>query len=212
MVCIICYDTLFCTLVADSPDTATTTDDSNRIAALSCGHTFHLECIKAWATRVPNFSCPICNVRQSGSVIPLFIEFDGENSANGAYISLERGQQCTGDGSTSIEYQNTSARELTECLVAKCKDLEAKTKILETEVYEKNNRVKGGQATIDKLTERVTHLRNRETELVTLSQRHKFRIRKLQATFNALKRRIGRMDSATSNSGAVQLYPDVINI
>ncbi|KAJ2046987.1 hypothetical protein H4S04_004723 [Coemansia sp. S16] len=81
MACAICFDLLFRSSAVNKPNASTTHTSKDRIAALSCGHTFHLECIKSWERRITIMNCPICSVRHVGSILTLFIEPDVEHKS-----------------------------------------------------------------------------------------------------------------------------------
>ncbi|KAJ2335967.1 hypothetical protein GGI00_001086, partial [Coemansia sp. RSA 2681] len=145
----------------DESSSASAPSKVNRIAALSCGHTFHLECVEEWRSRVASLNCFLCNIRHIGPIIPLFIDF--------------------------------------------AEELEAKGASLQTRLNEKDKQLKERQATIKELREKVVHLQARESELMTLSKRHKVRMRRLQNMVDILKKSITKADGPARSSDVVNM-------
>ncbi|KAJ2056691.1 hypothetical protein GGI17_006060, partial [Coemansia sp. S146] len=191
----------------DNPHAATTHAETFRIAALSCGHTFHLECIKSWETRMAAITCPMCNIRQVGSITPLFIEYDGASRHND---SLERDEVYSSDSSLHFEYQDKFTADVNSYLTSRCRELQEMVTAIQLEADEKSDRLDKGQATIDELRENVAHLEGRERELMALSRRHKLRMRRLQIMNDILDRNITRMDEASGNDDVVHLSPETV--
>ncbi|KAJ2620095.1 hypothetical protein GGF44_005553 [Coemansia sp. RSA 1694] len=96
MVCVICFGSLFDALAKeDEPSTSSTSinnsSNNDRVAALSCGHTFHLECINLWRNSSLNANCPMCNVCHVGSILTLHIECDLDHVTSSEEDDLELG-------------------------------------------------------------------------------------------------------------------------
>ncbi|KAJ1924912.1 hypothetical protein GGI09_000817 [Coemansia sp. S100] len=203
MVCVICFDTLFPTAVEDDSHAANTPAEPSRIAALGCGHTFHLECIKSWETRMAAIACPMCNVPQVGTIIPLFIEYDGDRDTNRQTSGLEQYDEYNEDAYIYTEYQNKYRKDVNSCLATRCKELMELVTALQVVADEKTESLDERQATIDELTERVEHLESRERELMALLRRHKLRMRRLQIMNKILDRNVARMEEAPSDNDVV---------
>ncbi|KAJ2001702.1 hypothetical protein GGI06_005799 [Coemansia sp. S85] len=194
MVCVICFDSLFHTPVEYDPQTTAILTDSSRIAALHCGHTFHLECIRSWEARMGTITCPMCNVPHPGPAIPLLIEYDGERDVNCRSGSREQSQ----------EHPQRPSQ------VAKCPSrLTAGTaKELRVQVEEVNKCLEELKTKAEGLTLRIGLLEEREEELVAHVKRYKFRMRQMQAKLSVMKNRSASPDSSSS----VHIQPDVVII
>ncbi|KAJ2103406.1 hypothetical protein IW146_008879 [Coemansia sp. RSA 922] len=210
MVCVICFDTLFPTAVEDDSHAANTPAEPSRIAALGCGHTFHLECIKSWESRMAAITCPMCNVRQVGTIIPLFIEYDGDRDINHQNSGLEQDDEYNEDAYLYTKYQNKYRKDVNSCLASRCKELMELVTALQVVADEKTESLDERQATIDELTERVEHLESRERELMALLRRHKLRMRRLQIMNKILDRNVARMEEGPSDDDVMLVPPDTV--
>ncbi|KAJ2488752.1 hypothetical protein IWW37_004555 [Coemansia sp. RSA 2050] len=79
MVCVLCFRLFSEGLPNDDNDDSSSGSESTNastIAALSCGHIFHLVCITLWQNRETNTVCPRCNSSHLGLVLVLHTETD----------------------------------------------------------------------------------------------------------------------------------------
>ncbi|KAJ2886702.1 hypothetical protein H4R27_000491 [Coemansia aciculifera] len=155
-------------------------------------------------------TCPMCNVRQVGSIIPLFIEYDGKRDGSRHNDSLEQDEVYSDDSSLYTEYQDKFTADVNSYLATRCKELQEMVTAIQLEADEKSDRLNEGQATIDELRERVAHLEGRERDLMALSRRHKLRMRRLQIKNDTLGHNIARMDEASGNDDIVHLSPETV--
>ncbi|KAJ2840296.1 hypothetical protein FBU31_000532 [Coemansia sp. 'formosensis'] len=186
MVCILCYDYLFGSLVTDIPGTNTT----RRVGALSCGHTFHLECIASWLEDVLNTRCPVCSVNHNGTILPLRIECDLDHVAND--------KQVIGDKLKTAELLCNSSLDSAEQQEALYRDLETKAADLQIKLDEKRVPLKRMQATLTELSKKIKSLENQEKELSALSARHKANIQGLQSALELKDKTIARLKQKIS--------------
>ncbi|KAJ1822279.1 hypothetical protein GGH91_001852 [Coemansia sp. RSA 2671] len=192
MVCVLCYDFLFDSLVRDAPSTS----KIRRVAALSCGHTFHLECITTCLNNALNTNCPVCNAAHAGSILTLHIECDRDHIASDRRTydnPLREAQLLCNSSLDSAEQQE-----------ARCKVLEAKMAALQMELDEKAKPLKEIKAKLAGLYKKIAFLESQEKELSTLADRHKVNIQGLQGALELknqaiarLKKKIGEQEAET---------------
>ncbi|KAJ2326611.1 hypothetical protein GGI00_004697 [Coemansia sp. RSA 2681] len=187
MVCVLCYDLLFGSLARD--DQAS----SRRIAALSCGHTFHLECITLWCAESAYTACPKCNVRDAGPILALHVERDLDHVAYDESSGL-----ATDSPLQAAELLCNSSLDSAEQQEIRYKELEAKTAALQTKLDETNGQLKRVQTDTGALYKNLARLGDREKELSTLSERHKASIHGLHSALELGKQTIARLEETIS--------------
>ncbi|KAJ2491210.1 hypothetical protein IWW37_002462 [Coemansia sp. RSA 2050] len=190
MVCILCYGYLFGSLVRDIPSAS----KISRVAALACGHTFHLECITMCLNNAVNARCPVCNAPHAGSILTLHIECDRDHIANDKHTygdPLGEAKRLCNPSLDSAEQQEV-----------RFKRLEAKTAALQMELDEKAKPLKEIQAKLKGLYKKVAFLEGQEKELSTLAERHKVNIQGLQGALELKNRTIARLKKRISEQEA----------
>ncbi|KAJ2882576.1 hypothetical protein H4R27_003359 [Coemansia aciculifera] len=194
MVCAICLDDLFSTLAKSDPAASNTLGDDDRIAALSCGHTFHLECTALWRTNSFNMNCPMCNVLHIGPILTLHIECDLDHVADHESDSLGLERLSINDPLRVAESLCNSSLDQADQQAAKYKELEAKAAALKIELNEKSKRFRRKQAIDSSLTRKAIRVESRVKELSTLSERHRANIHGLQNALNLKKQVIADLE------------------
>ncbi|KAJ2256607.1 hypothetical protein GGI13_001139 [Coemansia sp. RSA 455] len=169
-----------------------------------------MECIKSWESRMAAITCPMCNVPQVGTIIPLFIEYDGDRDTNHQNSGLEQDDEYSKNTYLYTEYQNKYQKDVNSCLATRCKELMELVAALQGMADENTDILNKRQATIDELTERVEHLESRERELMALLRRHKLRMRRLQIMNKILDRNVARMEEGPSEDDVVLVPPDTV--
>ncbi|KAJ2075202.1 hypothetical protein GGI03_000684 [Coemansia sp. RSA 2337] len=152
----------------------------------------------------------MCNVPQVGTIIPLFIEYDGDHDTNRHNGGLEQDDGYNKNTYLYTEYQNKYKKDVNSCLATRCKELKELVTALQVVADENTDHLNKRQATIDELTERVEHLESRERELMALLRRHKLRMRRLQIMNKILDRNVARMEEAPSDNDVVLMPPDTV--
>ncbi|KAJ2015155.1 hypothetical protein GGI14_004445 [Coemansia sp. S680] len=179
MVCTLCYDLLFGFLVDGVPSTSNT----GRIAALSCGHTFHFDCVALWLYNSVNKECPVCKAYHSGPILKLHIECDLDHVANGLIDDqLWAAELLCNLSLDSAEQQEVEYREL-----------ETKMAALQVKLDETTGPLKTMEAKLRALHKKMALLETREKELSTLSARHKVNIQGLNGALELKDRNIARL-------------------
>ncbi|KAJ2743244.1 hypothetical protein GGI20_003902 [Coemansia sp. BCRC 34301] len=160
---------------------------NNSVAALSCGHTFCLECIDLWRNSSANANCPMCNIAHSGPVLALHIECDLVHATDTQNDDLGLGNL------TIAEMVCNSSLDFAEQQKAKYKELEAKVKTLETELDEKSKRLERKKRITRSVANKVARLEEREKEMALISERHKGHIRGLQVGLERKKQTVAAL-------------------
>ncbi|KAJ2746438.1 hypothetical protein GGI20_001356 [Coemansia sp. BCRC 34301] len=182
MVCVICYNSLFGGFSGDEPSAgSTSTSPDKKIAALSCGHTFHLACVTEWLGRAGNRSCPLCKAQQYGPALALEIACHRKHVAD-----EQRGDQGLGE---------LDIRDQTEY-----NELEAKVAALQIGLEEMNKTLKNVRLTDDKLYSRLAYLEKRENDPSTLSERHIVHIHNLQTALGLKQQAIVELEDRVHES------------
>ncbi|KAJ2873374.1 hypothetical protein GGH93_003274 [Coemansia aciculifera] len=149
MVCVLCRDFLFGFLVKDESGTSNT----RRIAALNCGHTFHLDCITLWLDNDENTKCPMCSAYPVGPILALYIKCDMDHVVNDKLIDYSL---------WAIKQQE-----------AYCMELEVKMAALRIKSHENVEPLRKIQARLTEVHKNITLLETQENELSTLSESHR---------------------------------------
>ncbi|KAJ2058009.1 hypothetical protein GGH13_007213 [Coemansia sp. S155-1] len=183
MVCVICCDFLFRTLAGNEPSTSSTPTSNNQIAALRCGHTFHLECITSWHSHDNNMSCPLCKARHFGPILKLQIGCDRKHVADQECDDLRFGRL-----SINNQVRTTEQRE------SKYNELEADVPALQTELDKKDDLLKKRKESDSKIYLRLARLDKQEEELSALSVAHKAHIRCLINSLDQKKQTIAELE------------------
>ncbi|KAJ2062156.1 hypothetical protein GGI17_002616 [Coemansia sp. S146] len=166
MVCVICCDLLFRALAKDEPSTSSVPTNYNRIAALTCGHTFHLECITSWHSHDDNTSCPLCKARHFGPILQLQIECDRKHVTDQKCGNLGCDRFSINDQATAAEQQESKYNEL-----------EATVAALHMKLDEKNDLLKKWKNSESNIYVRLARLDKLEDKLSVRSETHKAHIR-----------------------------------
>ncbi|KAJ2113733.1 hypothetical protein IW146_003627, partial [Coemansia sp. RSA 922] len=164
----------------------------------------------SWETRMAAITCPMCNVPQVGTIIPLFIEYDGDRDTNRQTSGLEQDDGYNEDAYLYTEYQNKYTKDVNSCLATRCKELMELVTALQVMADEKTDSLDERQATVNELTERVENLESRERELMALLRRHKLRMRRLQIMNKILDRNVARMEETPSDNDIVLVPQDTV--
>ncbi|KAJ2871506.1 hypothetical protein GGH93_004763 [Coemansia aciculifera] len=183
MVCVICCDLLFRTLAGDEPSTSSVPTNNNQIAALTCGHTFHLECITSWHSHDDNMSCPLCKARHFGPILQLHIECDRKHVADKECGNLGRNRLFINDQATAAEQQESKYNEL-----------EATVAALQMKLDEKTDLIKKWKKSESRIYVRLARLDKLEDKLNVLSEAHKAHIRCLLNKLDLKKRTIAELE------------------
>ncbi|KAJ2041341.1 hypothetical protein GGI03_000353 [Coemansia sp. RSA 2337] len=161
MVCAICLDNLFSTLAMNNPSTTSALGDDNRIAALSCGHTFHLECTTLWRANSLNMNCPMCNVLHIGPFLTLHIECDLKHVTDQDEDTLGLEGLSISDPLRVAESQCNLPLDQADQQATKHRELEAKAAAIKVKLDEKSKRLRRKQAIESALTKKVILVENR---------------------------------------------------
>ncbi|KAJ2890668.1 hypothetical protein IWW38_004007 [Coemansia aciculifera] len=151
MVCIICYDLLFGSFARDEPGSSDAQGKRRRIAALSCGHTFHLECIGLQVDPYTFVTCPKCKLRNTGPILTLHTDCDMEHVVYGSGISAE-------NRLLHAELLCNSSLDSAEQQEAKYKALEASIARLQAKLDETSAAFKKARIESDAIHVKVTLL------------------------------------------------------
>ncbi|KAJ2838310.1 hypothetical protein FBU31_000952 [Coemansia sp. 'formosensis'] len=194
MVCAICLDNLFNISAEIDTTTSNTLGDDNRIAALSCGHTFHLECTTLWHESSHNMNCPMCNVQHIGSILALHIECDLDHAVDQGMGGLGLERLTISDPLGVAELLCKTSLNLADEQAIKHKELEAKAAALKIELDEKNKRLMRKQAIARFLTNKAIRLESQVKGLNTLTERHRSHLHSLQDALNLKKQVIAELE------------------
>ncbi|KAJ2899451.1 hypothetical protein IWW38_000972 [Coemansia aciculifera] len=211
MVCAICFGSLFDSASYDESDARDNNNDNtdtvSQVAALSCGHTFHLECINLWLTSGGgiNMNCPMCNVDHVGSVLALHIECDLEHVVSDITDDLGLGNLAISDPLRDAESLCNSSLDLAEQQQAKYAALQAKARTLQVELNQKKKQLQHKLAVTKGVTKKAERLEDQAKELVLLSERHKVHILSLQRALDLKKQDIAGLEDQIRNNAAVGL-------
>ncbi|KAJ2742656.1 hypothetical protein GGI20_004321 [Coemansia sp. BCRC 34301] len=131
MACVICFNPLSDS--ANELGSSSSANDGAPIAALSCGHVFHLPCITLWQKRGTGDSCPFCDSRHLGLVLVLHIEHQNGHVLNKVNGSVETANDKADEGDSGcLPYKallNSAALH-----AANCRDLEKENTVLRMEM------------------------------------------------------------------------------
>ncbi|KAJ2493543.1 hypothetical protein IWW37_000409 [Coemansia sp. RSA 2050] len=207
MVCAICLDALFAAPTKSDTVAPFTLGggSSECIVALSCGHTFHLECTELWRASSLNRNCPMCNVEHFGPALLLHIECDLDHVSDRDDSSLGMERLAIGDPLTGAQSLCEASMDLAIMQAAKQKRLEAKAAGMEIELSTKSKRLVKKQGTSLSLARRVGHLEDRVRGLSALSKRHKAQILELQNALSHRKRTIAGLERQVRGVGRAQV-------
>ncbi|KAJ2815120.1 hypothetical protein FBU31_007049 [Coemansia sp. 'formosensis'] len=194
MVCVICCDSLFGAL-RDEPDTSSAPASNNRIAALRCGHTFHLECIASWHNHDNGKSCPLCKAQYVGPVLKLHVECDRKHVADHIRGDLGPGKISINDRATAAGPQCDLLLKPARRQELEYEELEAMVAALQIELDENNDLLKGLKESDNGIYVKLARLDKRGNELKSLSLAHKAHIRSLQAALDLKKQIIAELEN-----------------
>ncbi|KAJ2044331.1 hypothetical protein GGI03_004185 [Coemansia sp. RSA 2337] len=138
------------------PDEESSSDSAGNnggaIAALSCGHVFHLTCITSWDKRNTDTTCPYCNARHLGLVLVLHIEYHKDHVLN---------RDCD-DTETNESDQHEKVKEAIT--------LQKENTLLKLAIDAKDNRLHEKQGIISDLYKELTALEHKVEELELISK------------------------------------------
>ncbi|KAJ1645139.1 hypothetical protein LPJ64_003246 [Coemansia asiatica] len=80
MACSICLESLIKKASRSSRQRNTEEDGNAKVSALCCGHTFHSTCIVSWLASKTVPSCPLCNKRQTGQPLTIYLPIDEDDT------------------------------------------------------------------------------------------------------------------------------------
>ncbi|KAJ1912557.1 hypothetical protein GGI13_000746 [Coemansia sp. RSA 455] len=158
------------------PDEESSSDSAGNnggaIAALSCGHVFHLTCITSWDKRNTDTTCPYCNARHLGLVLVLHIEYHKDHVLN---------RDCD-DTETNESDQHEKVKEAISQLPYKAllnsvkmhasnwQALQKENTLLKLAIDAKDNRLHEKQGIISDLYKELTALEHKVEELELISK------------------------------------------
>ncbi|KAJ2012498.1 hypothetical protein GGI06_004135 [Coemansia sp. S85] len=199
MFCAICCDSLFNNVARDKPGLV----DGNQIAALKCGHTFHLDCITSWHSHDSNRSCPLCKARHIGPALLLHIECDKEHVSDQEGKNLEIGKLFISDRAREIGVHCILFLDSAERLESKCDELKSELAVLQIELDGESDHSKDRQASEGAVTEKSAGLEKLANTPSALLAAHKAHIRfvcnspDFKETITDLEKKISESDSVS---------------
>ncbi|KAJ2024262.1 hypothetical protein IWW57_003806 [Coemansia sp. S610] len=153
MVCVLCFR-LLSEGLPDDDDSSSEPENTqaSAIAALSCGHVFHLVCITLWQNRETDTVCPRCSSSHLGLILVLHTE-------SGELDRHDNAEEAIGQLSYSTLLNSAKQH------ASNWQELQKENKLLKLVIDMKDSRLHERQTTIGDLYRQLAALEYRVREL-----------------------------------------------